>query len=66
MSIAAWVLVNFNAVVLKSNVVVLKSGLCRLTPEHPKVSRPPDLPVPIQSNPIQSNPSQDIGDTWRR
>jgi GxxExxY protein len=31
-------LVNFN-------VLVLKSGLRRLTPEHPKISRSPDLPV---------------------
>ena len=31
-------LVNFN-------VRVLKSGLRRLTPDHPKISRSPDLPV---------------------
>jgi hypothetical protein len=35
-------LVNFN-------VVVLKSGLRQPTPEHSKISRPPDLPVPIPS-----------------
>ncbi len=39
-------LVNFN-------VVVLKSGLRRLTPEPPKISRPPDFPVPILSAPTR-------------
>ncbi len=32
-------LVNFN-------VFALKTGLRRLTPEHPRTFRPPDLPVP--------------------
>jgi hypothetical protein len=41
-------LVNFN-------VVVLKSGLRRLTPEHPKISRSPDLPVSIPSEPPHLN-----------
>ena len=37
-------LVNFN-------VLVLKTGLRRLTPEHPRTFRSSDLPVPTKTSP---------------
>jgi hypothetical protein len=40
--LAVGLLVNFN-------VIVLKTALRRLTPEHPDSFRPSDLPVPTKS-----------------